>query len=90
MNKHNFNVFQIQGLSAEKFKSLIEQLSHFELTVTSTGKGYSVAGHDLVGILSHDPSSNILTVELHQVPTLVTPGHIVGRLYDQILHIAEI
>lgn len=89
MNVHSFKPIQISGLSTAKVSRLVEQLGHWGLTVTSTDQGYTVIGQDLAGNLSHDPSTDTLTVELHQVPPVVTPGQIVGRLYDEILSTNE-
>jgi hypothetical protein len=91
MNVHSFsfNPIQISGLSAARVNRLAEQLGHLGLTVTGTDQGYSVIGQDLAGNLNHNPSTDTLTVELHQVPTVVTPGHVLGRLYDEILTTTE-
>jgi hypothetical protein len=90
MEVHSFKPIRISGFSAGEFKRLIAQLGHLGLTVTNNGNGSSVAGQDLAGDLSHDPSTNTLTVALHQVPTLATPGFFVGRLYDEILHVTGV
>ncbi len=85
MNGPAFRALEIHGLSAEKFNRLIEVLGHYGLTSTPAATGYSVTGPDLAGNLSHDPSRNTITVELQQVPPLVTPGYLLGRFYDEIL-----
>lgn len=90
MEVHSFKPIKIAGFSAAEFKRLIAQLGHLGLTVTNSGTGSSVVGQDLAGDLSHDPSSDTLTVALRQVPTLATPGFFVGRLYDEILHITGV
>jgi hypothetical protein len=85
MNVPTIRVLEIPGFSAEKFTRLIEQLGHYGLNPTPAAAGYSVTGPDLAGNLSHDPSRNTLTVELNEVPPLVTPGYLLGRFYDEIL-----
>ena len=87
MNKHNLKTFQVQGLSADQYQALLERVGHHGLTVTSSGNEHYVAGQDLAGTFCHTPAANTMTVELHQIPAIVTPGQIVGRLYDEILHL---
>jgi hypothetical protein len=89
MNIHDLKPIQISGVSAAKLKRLVEQLGHLGLAVTSSDQGYHVTGQDLAGDLSHDSATDTLTVALHQVPPVVTPGQIVGRLYDEILSTNE-
>jgi hypothetical protein len=85
MSISSFNAIQISGVTADKFKTLVEQLGHLGLTVASAGDGYKVSGPDIAGSLAHNSSTNTLTAELHQFPGIVTPGHLVGRLYDAII-----
>ena len=89
MSKHNLNTFQIQGVSDDQFKDLIERMGHYGLTVTTSGEDHYVTGHELSGTLCHTSASQTVTVELDQVPPIVTPGHIVGRFYDEILHLEQ-
>ncbi len=86
----SFHTLQIHGLSANKFKGLMDRLGHHGLVSTPDSKGLKIVGQDLACHLSHDPATRTLTVEIHQVPTLVTPGHLLGRLYDEILNTPEV
>ncbi|MDM0110875.1 hypothetical protein QTI66_01880 [Variovorax sp. J22R133] len=89
MAVHTLNTVQISGLSAAGFKRLTEQIGHLGLDVTTTGNGCNVTGQNLAGSLSHDASTEILTLQIQQVPPEATPGYFVGRLYDEILTIAR-
>lgn len=82
----SFHNVQIHDLPAPKFDVLMARLNQFEgLSVTQDGNGYKVSGDGLSGRIAHDAGSNVLQIELEQIPTLLTPGDIVGRLYDEIL-----
>jgi hypothetical protein len=89
MNIHSFKPIQLSGLSDAKVDRLAEQLGHLGLNVAPTDQGYRVIGQDLAGNLNYDSSTATLTVEIHEVPSVVTPGYFVGRLYDEILSISE-
>ena len=89
MTIHVLNTVQISGLSAAGFKRLSEQIGHLGLDVTMTGNGCNVMGQNLAGSLAHDPSTEILTVQMQQVPPEATPGYFLGRLYDEILTIVR-
>jgi hypothetical protein len=81
----SFHSLQIQDLSATQFDALIARLGHYDgLSLTPDGNGVKVAGDGLSGRLVHDPAANILGVELQQIPATLTPGNVVGRLYDEI------
>ncbi len=86
---HSYKPIQVSGLSAAKMNRLVEQLGHLGLSITPNDQGFTVTGDDIAGNLHHNPSTGTLTVELRQVPTIVTPGYFVGRLYDEILSISE-
>jgi hypothetical protein len=89
MSVHCFKPIRISELSDAKFERLVEQLGHLGLNVTPLEQGYSVSGQDIAGNLSYDSPTGTLTVEIHELPTIVTPGHFVGRLYDEILSLNE-
>ena len=81
-----FHNVQVHDLPAPKFDVLMERLSHFEgLSITPDKNGYTVSGDGLSGRIAHDATNNVLQIELQQIPTLLTPGDVVGRLYDEIL-----
>ena len=76
---------QIQNVSAAKFDALTARLGHYEgLSLTKDGNGCNVVAEGLCGRLVHDPASNTLSVELEQIPGIITPGDVIGRLYDEI------
>ena len=89
MKMNSLNAVQISGLSDAKFKCLVDRLGNLGLTVTLTDNRCNVTGQDIAGSLSHDPSTETLTVELNQFPSVVTPGHLLGRLYDEILSMPQ-
>lgn len=83
------NTVQISGLSAAAFKRLTEQLGNLGLETVVTGNGCDVTAQNLSGSLTHDPSTETLTLQMHQVPPEATPGYFLGRLYDEILVIVR-
>ena len=89
MATHILNTICISGLSAVNFKKLATQLGHLGLDATLTDKGCNVTGLNLSGTLVHDPSTDTLTVQMHQIPPEVTPGYVLGRLYDEILTLVK-
>ncbi len=84
-----FNTIQISGVPDADFKQLTEHLGILGLDVAATADGCDVSGPNLSGWLTHDPSKEILTLQMHQVPAEATPGYFVGRLYDEILIIVR-
>jgi len=89
MNIHSYKAIHFSGMSAAKFRVLLERLGHATLSVTKTDKGFRVAGPDLAGDIAHDPATETLTVELHEIPSMTTPGYFLGRLYDELLSIPQ-
>ena len=89
MNSNSLKPIHISELSAAKYKCLVERLGHLGLTISLTDNGCNVIGRDIAGSLNHNPSTNTLTVKLDEFPGVVTPGYLLGRLYDEILSMPE-
>lgn len=83
----SFRNVQIQDLSASDFDALVARLRHYDgLSLAPDGNGFKATGDGGLGRLVHDPATNTLTVELHEISSPMTPGLALGRLYDEILN----
>jgi hypothetical protein len=71
-------------VSEQEFAELSEYLRDVhDLTVTVAGDLAHITGQHLQGTLAHSVERAELRIELEQHPRLVTPGYLLGLLYDE-------
>ncbi len=73
----------VAGVSRVQYAALRKHLQEHHDIVVSTSPGRAgLQGPQLSGWLLHDEGANTLQVEIDQHPQLVSPGHLIGQLYD--------
>lgn len=73
----------LAGVSQAQYAGLIEHLQAHHDIVVGAGPGrVGLRGPHLRGWLLHDAGAGTLQVEIDEHPQLVTPGYLMGQLYD--------
>jgi hypothetical protein len=81
-----FHPVEILEVSQDMFDELLEQLrDYYDLKVTSQDGHNLVAGRGVEGTIEYHPDRKALRLQLDSLHDLVTPGYLIGFLYDRLL-----
>lgn len=79
----------LSGVSRADYAALCEYLqAHHDFAIGAGSGRVALRGPHLRGWLSHDVDASTLQVEIDEHPQLVTPGYLIGQLYDRLADLA--
>lgn len=76
-------------VSRAQYAALCDYLqAHHEFIIGAGTGRVALRGPHLRGWLAHDVGAATLQVEIDEHPQLVTPGYLIGQLYDRLAELA--